>query len=194
MTQPPNILPLNPIMWHSVVAKRGHHLSGIPHLLFSHPVISDSLWSHGLQHARPLFPSPSLEVGPSSWPLHPWCQPAISSSDALFSFCLQSFPGSGTCSNDSAVRIRWLKYWSFSLSISPSNEYSGLISLKIDWYDLLAVQRTLRSLLQHHSSKASILWHSAFFTIQLSQRYVTTRKTVALTIQTFAGKNNIFAF
>jgi len=145
-TQPPNFLPLNPIMWHSVVAKRGHHLSGIPHL-FSHPVISDSLWSHGLQHARPLSPSPSLEVCPSSWPLYRWCQPAISSSDALFSFCLQSFPGSGTCSNESAVHIRWPKYWSFSLSISPSNEYSGLISLKIDWFGLLAVQRTLRSLL-----------------------------------------------
>ena len=168
-TQPPNFLPLNPIMWHSVVAKRGHHLSGIPHLFFSHPVISDSLWPRGLQHARPPFPSPSPEVYPSSWPLHWWCHPAISPSDALFSFRLQSFPGSGTCSNESAVRIRWPKYWSFSLSISPSNEYSGLISLKTDRFYILAVERTLSSLLQHHSSKESILWCSAFFTVRLSQ-------------------------
>ena len=84
--------------------------------------------------------------------------------------------------------IRWPKYWSFSFSISISNEYSGLISLRIDWFDLLAVQGTLRSLLQHHSSKASVLWHSAFFMAQLSQLYMTTRKTIALTIQTFVSK------
>ena len=85
-------------------------------------------------------------------------------------------------SNDSAVYIRWPKYWSFSFSISPSNEYSELISLEIDWFDLLVFQGTLRSLLQHHSSKASILWCSAFFMVQLSQPYVTTGKTIALTI------------
>ena len=84
-------------------------------------------------------------------------------------------------SNESVLRIRWPKYWSFSFSISPSNEYSGLISFRIDWFDLLAVQGTLKSLLQHHSSKASILWCSAFFIVQLTHPYMTTGKTVALT-------------
>ena len=83
-------------------------------------------------------------------------------------------------SNESALSIRWPKYWSFSFNISPSNEYSGLISFRIDWLDLLAVQGTLKSLLQHHSSKASILWHSAFFIVQLSHPYMTTGKTIAL--------------
>ena len=91
-------------------------------------------------------------------------------------------------SNGSVLHIRWPKYWSFSFSISPSNEYSGLISLKMDWLDLLAVQGTLKSLLQHHSSKASILRHSAFFTVQLSHPYMTTGKTIALTRRTFVGK------
>ena len=90
-------------------------------------------------------------------------------------------------SNESVLCIRWLKYWSFSFSISPSNEYSGLVSFRMDWLDLLAVQRTLKNLLQHHSSKASILRHSAFF-IQLSHPYMTTRKTIALTRLTFVGK------
>ena len=84
-------------------------------------------------------------------------------------------------SNESVLHIRWPKYWSFSSSISPSNEYSGLISFKMEWLDLLAVQGTLKSLLQHHSSKASILWHSAFFIVQLSHPYMTTGKTIALT-------------
>ena len=88
-------------------------------------------------------------------------------------------------SNKLALHIRWPKYWSFSFSISPSNEYSGLISFRIDWIDLFAVQETLKSLIQHHSSKASILWCSAFFMVQLSHPYTTTGKTVALTIQTF---------
>ena len=91
-------------------------------------------------------------------------------------------------SNESALHMRWLKYWSFSFSISPSNEHPGLISFRIDWLDLLAVQGTLKSLLQHHSSKASILWYSAFFTVQLSQPYMTTGKTIALTRWTFVGK------
>ena len=90
-------------------------------------------------------------------------------------------------SNES-LRIRWPKYWSFSFSISPSNEYSGLISFKMDWLDLLAVQGTLKSLLQHHTSKASILWWSAFFIVQLSHPYMTTGKTIALTRQTFVDK------
>ena len=91
-------------------------------------------------------------------------------------------------SNESTLRMRWPKYWSFSFSIIPSKEHPGLISFRIDWLDLLAVHGTLKSLLQHHSSKASILQHSAFFTVQLSHPYMTTRKTIALTRQTFVGK------
>ena len=91
-------------------------------------------------------------------------------------------------SNESTVHMRWPKYWSFRFSISPSNEYPGLISFRMDWLGLLAVQGTLKSLLQHHSSKASILWCSAFFVVQLSHRYMTTGKTIALTRRTFVGK------
>ena len=91
-------------------------------------------------------------------------------------------------SNESVLSIRWPKYWSFSFSISPSNEYSGLMSFRIDWLDLLAIQGTLKSLLQHHSSKASILRCSAFFTVQLSHPYMTTGKTIAMTRWTFGGK------
>ena len=98
------------------------------------------------------------------------------------------FPSIRVFSNESTIRIRWQKYWSFSFSISPSNEYSGLISFRMDWLDLLAVQGTLKSLLQHHSSKASILRCSAFFTVQLSHPYMTTGKTIALTRRTFVGK------
>ena len=101
-------------------------------------------------------------------------------------FCVQSFPASESFSSELAVRIRWPKYWSFS--ISPSNEYSGLTSFRFDWFDLLAVQGTLKSLLQHQSSKASILQHSAFFMGQLSHLYMTTGKIIALTRQTFVGK------
>ena len=91
-------------------------------------------------------------------------------------------------SNESALRIRWPKYWCFSFNISPSNEHPGLISFRMDWLDLLVVEGTLKSLLQHHSSKASILWRSALFTVQLSHPYMTTGKTIALTRQTFVGK------
>ena len=98
------------------------------------------------------------------------------------------FPSIRVFSNESALCIRWPKYWSFSFNISPSNEHSGLISFRMDWLDLLAVQGTLKSLLQHHSTKASILWHSAFFIVQLSHPYMTTGKTIALTRQTFVGK------
>ena len=98
------------------------------------------------------------------------------------------FPSIRVFSSESAVWISWPKYWSFSFSISPSNENSGLISFKIDWFDLLAVQGTLTSLLQYHSLKASILWDSAFFMVQLSQLYVTTGKTINLTIRTFVGR------
>ena len=98
------------------------------------------------------------------------------------------FPSIRVFSNESALRTRWPRYWTFSFSVSPSNEYSGLISIKIDWFDLLAVQGTLKSLLQHHSSKASILQHSAFFIVQLSHPYMTTGKTIALTRRTYLCK------
>ena len=98
------------------------------------------------------------------------------------------FPSIRVFANESVIHIRWPKYWSFSFSISPSNEHPQLISFRMDWLDLLAVQRTLKSLLQHHSSKASILWHSAFFIVQLSHPYMTTGKTIALTRWTFVDK------
>ena len=104
-------------------------------------------------------------------------------------FLLPSIPaGIRVFSNESTLRMRWPKYWSFSFSISPSNEHAGLISFRMDWLDLLAVQGTLKSLLQHHSSKASILQHSAFFTVQLSHPYITTGKTIALTRWIFLGQ------
>ena len=98
------------------------------------------------------------------------------------------FPSIRVFSNESALRIRWSEYWSFSFNTSPSNEHPGLISFRMDWLDLPAAQGTLKSLLQHHSSKASILHHSAFFIVQLSHRYMTTGKTIALTSQTFVDK------
>ena len=124
--------------------------------------MSDSLRPHELQHTRLPCPSPTPRVYTNSCPLSQWCHPAISSCVIPFSSCLQSFPESG-----SFLHIWWPKYWSFSFSISPSNEYSGLISFRMGWLDLLAVQGTLKSLLQHHSSKASILQCSAFFIVQL---------------------------
>ena len=99
-----------------------------------------------------------------------------------------SFPSIRVFSNESALRIRWPKYWNFSFNISPSNEHPGLISFRMDWLDLFAVQGTLKSPLQHHSSKASILLHSAFFIVQLSHPYMTTGKTIVLTRRTFVGK------
>ena len=104
------------------------------------------------------------------------------------------FPSIRVFSNESAFPIRWPKYWRFSFNISPSNEHPGLISFRIDWLDLLAVQGTLKSLFQHHSSKASILWCSAFFVVQLSYPYMTTGKTIALTRWTFVGNSNVSAF
>ena len=117
-------------------------------------------------------------VMPSSHPIL-WCP---------FLLLPSIFPNIREFSSESALDIRWPKYWSFSFSISPSSEYSGLIFLKTDWFDLLVVQGTLRSLRQHHSSKASVLWCFAFFTIQLSQQYVVTGKTIALTIWTFVNR------
>ena len=127
--------------------------------------MSDSLQPHGLQQPRPPCPSPTPRVYSNSCPLSRWCHPTISSSVVPILLLPSIFPSVRVFSNESVLHIRWPKYWSFSFSISPSNEYSGLISFKMDWLDLLAIQRTLKSLLQHHSSKESILWHSTLFIV-----------------------------
>ena len=150
--------------------------------------MSDSLQPHKPQHARPPCPSPTPGVHPNPCPLSWWCHPAISSSVIHFSSCPQIFPSIRVFSNESTLHIRWPKYWSFSFNISPSNKHPGLISFRMDWLDLLAVQGTLKSLIQHHSSKPSILQPSAFFIVQLSHPYMTTGKTIALTRQTFVDK------
>ena len=142
-------------------------------------------WTVALQAG----PSPTPKVYSNSCPLSQWRHPTISSSFNPFSsFPPSIFPSIGVFSNESVLSIRWPKNWSFNFSISTSNEYSGLISFRMDWLDLLAVQGTLKSLLQHHSSKASILWSSTFFIVQLSRPYMTTGKTIALTRWTFDGK------
>ena len=146
-------------------------------MLFSHSVVSDSLILHGLQHTRLSCSSPTPRACSNSCPSS---HPTISSSVVPFYSCLQSFPESGSFP-ESVLHIKWPKYHSFSFSISPSNEYSGLTSFRIDWFDLLAVQGTLRSILQHHSSKASILLCLAFFIVQLTHPYMTTGKTIAFT-------------
>ena len=144
----------------------------------------------GLQHARILCPSPTSRTYSNACPLSRWWHPTISSSVIPFSSCPQSFPASGSFQNESALRIRWPKYWSFSFKINPSNGHPGLPmnTFRMDWLDLLAVQGTLKSLLQHHSSKSSILQRSAFFIVQLSHPYMTTGKTIALTRRTFVDK------
>ena len=141
--------------------------------------MSDSLRTHELQHARPPCPSPAPRVYP-----HPSIESLMPSNHLILCrplLLLSSiFPSIMVFSNELALHIRWLKYWSFSFNISPSNEQPGLISFRMDWLDLLAVQGTLKSLLKHHISKASTLWHSAFFIVQLSHPYVTTGKTISL--------------
>ena len=139
-------------------------------LLFSRQVMSDSLQPYGLQHTRPPCPSPSLSICPSSWTD---CCP--------FLLLTSIFLSIRVFSNKLALHIRWPKYWSFRVSISSSFEYSGLVFFRMDWFDLLAVQGTLKSLLQHHSLGASILRCSAFFMVQFSHLYMTTGKTIALT-------------
>ena len=147
---------------------------------FSHSVVSDSLQPHELQHTRPPYPSPTPGVHPNSCASSWWCHPAISSSVVPFSPA--PIPASiRVFSNESTLHMRWPKYSNFSFSISPSKEHPGLVSFRMDLLDLLAVQGTLKSLLQHHSSKASILQRSAFITVQLSHPYMTTGKTIALT-------------
>ena len=158
--------------WHHIIGKCAHWGVISPNyswvrpcpvisVQFSLSVMSDSLLPHELQHPRPPFPSPTPRGYSNSCPLSCWCHPTISSSVVPFSSRLQSFPAS-VFSNESALRIRGPKYRSFSFSISPSNEYSGLMSFRVDLLDLPAVQGTLKSLLQHHSSKASILQCSTF--------------------------------
>ena len=163
---------------------RKRYLSSVQ---FSPSVVSDSLRPHESQHARPPCPSPTPGVHSNSCPLSQWCHPTISSSVIPISSRLQSFPASGSFSNESVPHIRCPKYWSFSFSISSFNENSGLISYRMDWLDLLTVQGTLKSLFQHHSSKASILRCCAFFVVQLSHQYLTTGKTIALTRWAFIG-------
>ena len=148
--------------------------------------MSNSLQAHEPQHARPPCPSPTPEVHPNPCSLSQWCHTTISplwlpSPPALQ---LSQHQGLRVFSNESALHIRWPKYWSFSFNISPTNEHPGLISFGMDWLDLLAVLGTLKSL-QHHTSKASILLHSVFFIVQLSHPYTTTGKTIALTRRTF---------
>ena len=151
---------------------------------FSHAVMSNCLWPHRHQASLSITNSGSLlklmsieSVVPSNH-LN-LCRPLLLPS---------IFPSIRFFSNESVLHIRWPKYWSFTFSISSSNVYSGLVSFRMDWLDLLAVQGTLKSLLQHHCSKASILQHSAFFIVQLSHPYITTGKTIALTRRTFVDK------
>ena len=152
---------------------------------FSCSVMSNSLRPYEPQHARPPCPSPTPGVHLNPCPLSQpsnhliLCHPFLLSPSIL--------PSIRVFSNESALHIRWPEYWSFSFNISLSNEHPGLISFRMDWLDLLAVQGTLKHLLQHHSSKASILWHSAFFTESFSHPYMTTGKTIALTRRTFVG-------
>ena len=141
---------------------------------FSWSVMSNSLRPHESQHARPPCPSPTPGVYSNSCPSSRWCHPAISSSVVPFSSCPQSLPASESFPMSQLFAWGGLKYWSFSFGISPSNEHPALISFRMDWLDLLAVQGTLKSLLQQHSSKASILLCLAFFTVQLSHQYMTT--------------------
>ena len=155
---------------------------------FSRSVVSDSLWPHGLQHARLPCPSLTPRAFSNSCSLSRWCHPNHLIHCCLLLLLSSIFPSIRVFSKESALPIRWPKYWSFSFSISPSNEYSGLISSRIDWLDLRVVQGTLKSLLHHHSTKASVLQGSAFFMAQLSYPYTTTGKTIALTRWTFVGK------
>ena len=155
---------------------------------FSHSVMSNSLWPHGLQHARTPCPSPTPQACSDSCPLSRWCPSNHLILCRPLLLLPSIFPSIRVFSNDSALNIKWPKYSSFSFSISPSNEYSGLISFRVNWFDLLGVQGTLKSLPQHHNLKASILQCSAFFMVQLSHPYMTTGKTMTLTTWTSNDK------
>ena len=148
-------------------------------------ILSDSLQPHELPHTKIPCPSPSPEVCSNSCLLSRWYHPTISSSVSPSPSAL-NLSQHQDLSNETALHIKWPKHWCFN--ISPSNEYQRLIFFRIDWFDLLAVQGILKSLFQHHSSKASILWCSGVFMVQLSHSYMTTRKTIALAIRTFVRK------
>ena len=145
--------------------------------------MSDSLWPHELQHARPLCPSPTPGVHSNSSPLSRWCHLASSSSVNPFSSCPQSLLASESFPISQVLAWGGQSIGNFCFSISPSKKHPGLISFRMDWLDFLAVQGTLKSLLQHYSSKASILWHSTFFTVQLSHPYTTPGKTIVFTVR-----------
>ena len=149
--------------------------------------MSNSLQPQEQQHARLSCPSLSPRIYSHPCPLSRWCHRTISSSVNPLLLLPSIFLSIRVFSNESALHIRWPKYWSFSFSISPPKEYSGLISFRIDWFDIL-VQGILKSLLRDHSLKASIHWCSVFFMAQFSHPYTTTGKTIALTILTFVGK------
>ena len=151
--------------------------------------MSDSLWLHGLQHARPLCPSPTPGPYSNSCPLSRWCQPIISSTIIHFSSHLQPFPAS-----ESFQMSQFFSSDGQNIGVGAFNEYWVLFSFRMDWLDLLAVQGTLKSLLQHHNSKASVLWCSACFVVQLSHPYMTTGKTITLTIWSFVSKVMSLAF
>ena len=179
-------------MWLSKVGIFLVNTMGNYSVQFSHSVVSDSATPWTTAHQASLFITNSqnllkLMSTESMMPSNHLilCRPLLLPS---------ILPSIRVFSSESILPIRWPKYWSFSFIISPSNEYSGLISFRIDWLDFLAVQRTLKSLLQHHSSKASILWYSTFFTVQLSLSYMTTGKTIALTKQNFVGKEMSLLF
>ena len=150
--------------------------------------MSNSLWPHESQHAKPPCPSPTLRVQSNSCPLSPWYHPAISSSVVPFLFCPQSLPALQSFPMSQLFAWGGQSAGVSALASVPPNERPRLISFRMDWLELLAVQGTLKSLLQNHSSKASVLRHSAFFTVQLSHPYMITGKTIALTRQTFVGK------
>ena len=170
----------------SILQLENYHIKyDISSSQFSHSVMYDSLWPHDC--STPGFPVYHQLPEFSQTHVH-WLMPSIHLILCSLLFLLPSiFPSIRVFLNKSVLHSRWPKDWSFSFNISPSNEYSGLISFMTDWLDLPAVQRTLKSLLQHQSSKASILRHTAFFIVQLSHSYMTTGKTTPLTRQTFAG-------
>ena len=158
--------------WQMCLNSKHYHINSVQ---FSCSVVFDCLRPHGLQHTRPPCPSPTPRVYSNSCPLSWWCYPTISTCRPLL-LLPSVFPSIRVFSSESVLHIRWPKYWNFSFSISPSNEYSGPISFRVDWLHLLAVQGTLKSLLQHCTSKALILWCSAFFIVQLSYPYMTNGK------------------
>ena len=176
--------------WHNIANKLYFSL-----VQFSHSVSFDSLWPQGLQHDRLPCPSPTPGACLNSCPLIRWCYPATSSSVIPFLLLPPSiFPSIRVFCNESVLHIRWPEYWSFSFNISPFDEYSGLVSFRIDWVDLLTVQGMLKSLLQHHSSKASILLCSAFVIVQVSHPYMTKWKSHSFDWTDLCWQSNVSAF